>query len=259
MTKECPEVDPRALLGTLYGEDLYCSFTKVNAAIGHATSTVTLDGEDIECQVACQRQENDISISTQGFPGESFSRTPDFWLVVYKLFWSCRNEFTRYGFKRPGLDRKYPGLCTFYDEYFYGQNDINNKVESFNTSKEFLGWQSQELRFSDLQSKLGMSKVDQEEFVKVMMLYCKDNLARVMVFVQKPFLTIYKRDQVMSYLQLVANMGGLLGLCMGFSMVSVDEIFYHMVLNPVLHFRARRTKRKEDSTNKVMKFGDWSQ
>ena len=220
---------------------------------------MTLDGEEIECQVACQRQENDISISTQGFPGESFSRTPDFWLVVYKLFWSCRNEFTRYGFKRPGLDRKYPGLCTFYDEYFYGQNDINNKVESFNTSKEFLGWQSQEMRFSDLQSKLGMSKVDQEEFVKVMMLYCKDNLARVMVFVQKPFLTIYKRDQVMSYLQLVANMGGLLGLCMGFSMVSVAEIFYHMVLNPVLHFRARRTKRKEDSTNKVMKFGDCSQ
>ena len=89
MTKECPEVDPRALLGTLYGEDLYCSFTKVNAAIGHATSTVTLDGEEIECQVACQRQENDISISTQGFPGESFSRAQDFWLVVYKLIWSC--------------------------------------------------------------------------------------------------------------------------------------------------------------------------
>ena len=106
-----------------------------------------------------------------------------------------------------------------------------------------------------------MSEVDQEEFVKVMMLYCKDNLARVMVFVQKPFLTIYKRDQVMSYLQLVANMGGLLGLCMGFSVVSVAEIFYHIVLNPVLHFFTLKTQtqEKEDSTSGIRKLGDWSQ
>ena len=65
MAKECPEVDPQAPLPELYGSDLYCSFTKVNAAIGHEKHTVTTDGKDVECQVAC----HDISISTQGFLG----------------------------------------------------------------------------------------------------------------------------------------------------------------------------------------------
>ena len=65
MAKECPEVDPQAPLPELYGSDLYCSFTKVNAAIGHAKQTVTTDGKDVECQVAG----HDISISTQGFLG----------------------------------------------------------------------------------------------------------------------------------------------------------------------------------------------
>jgi hypothetical protein len=48
MAKECPEVDPQAPLPELYGSDLYCSFTRVNAAIGHAKHTVTTDGNDVE-------------------------------------------------------------------------------------------------------------------------------------------------------------------------------------------------------------------
>ena len=65
----------------------------------------------------------------------------------------------------------------------------------------------------------------------------------------------------MSYLQLIANMGGLLGLCMGFSVLSVAEIFYHTILNPVLTFCTRKTqaKHKDDSTGEIRKLGDWSQ
>ena len=52
MAKECPKLDPQGNKHTFYGKDLYCAFTKVNAAIGHARSTETYDGEDVECQVA---------------------------------------------------------------------------------------------------------------------------------------------------------------------------------------------------------------
>ena len=41
--------------------------------------------------------------------------------------------------------------------------------------------------------------------------------------------TRIKRDQKIPVIAFVANTGGLLGLCMGFSLVSVFEIVYHMV------------------------------
>ena len=237
MAKECPHIDPTTLLSDLYGKDLYCAFRKVNARIGHEKVTTTVDGQEVECQVACQRQENDISVSTQGFPGKAFVHTREFWLVVYKLFWSCKNENNKYGFKRPGLDANYPSLCSFYDDYFYTKDDIKSKFEAFDDfggSKEFLNWQIQELRFSKLEAKLGLTKEKQKEFIQSVMTYCRDNLARVVLFIQKPFVVSYLHDQVMSYLQLVANMGGLMGLCMGFSVVSVAEIFYHLALHPLL-------------------------
>jgi hypothetical protein len=37
------------------------------------------------------------------------------------------------------------------------------------------------------------------------------------------------RDQKIPVIAFVANTGGLLGLCMGFSLVSLFEIFYHML------------------------------
>ena len=90
-----------------------------------------------------------------------------------------------------------------------------------------------------------MTNAKQEEFRQILMIYCRDNLARVVVFIQKPFVSIFLRDQMMSYLQLVANMEGLMGLCMGLSVVSVAEIFYHLVINPLLHICSKQDKEKD--------------
>ena len=91
------------------------------------------------------------------------------------------------------------------------------------------------------------------------MLYCKDNLAKVVVFIQKPFVVSYLHDQVMSYLQLVANMGGLMGLCMGFSVVSLAEIVYHIVLNPLLEFFSitGREKKKIEPAKEPGMTANW--
>ena len=91
------------------------------------------------------------------------------------------------------------------------------------------------------------------------MTYCKDNLARVVVFIQKPFVVSYLHDQVMSYLQLIANMGGLMGLCMGFSVVSLAEIVYHLVLNPLLDMskRSNLEKKKISPSQKTESASYW--
>ncbi len=59
--------------------------------------------------------------------------------------------------------------------------------------------------------------------------YAKHNLAVVNVYIKDPVVTRILRDQKIPVIAFVANTGGLLGLCMGFSLVSVFEIVYHMI------------------------------
>ncbi len=57
--------------------------------------------------------------------------------------------------------------------------------------------------------------------------YAKDNLAVLYLYIKDPYFTLIKKDERMSTLSLIANAGGLLGLCMGMSFVSIFEVFYH--------------------------------
>lgn len=59
--------------------------------------------------------------------------------------------------------------------------------------------------------------------------YAKKNLAVVNVYIKDPVVTMIRRDQKIPVIAFVANTGGLLGLCMGFSLVSVFEVLYHAI------------------------------
>ena len=49
--------------------------------------------------------------------------------------------------------------------------------------------------------------------------YGKQNLALVHVMIQSPYVTKMKRDVAMTLTTYIANAGGLLGLCIGFSFI----------------------------------------
>ena len=53
---------------------------------------------------------------------------------------------------------------------------------------------------------------------------------------QDPVVTTIMRDQKIPVIAFVANTGGLLGLCMGFSLVSVFEILYHALNGALKRF-----------------------
>ena len=55
--------------------------------------------------------------------------------------------------------------------------------------------------------------------------YAKRNLLWLNVYVKDSFSTQIVRDEKMTRTSFVANVGGLLGLCMGFSLVSWGEFF----------------------------------
>ena len=65
-----------------------------------------------------------------------------------------------------------------------------------------------------------------ETLVKELHQYGRQNLALIHVMEQSPYVTKIKRVVAMPFITLVANSGGLLGLCIGFSFISAIEIFF---------------------------------
>ena len=65
-----------------------------------------------------------------------------------------------------------------------------------------------------------------ETLVKELHQYGRQNLALIHVMVQSPYVTKIKRDVAMPFITFVANSGGLLGLCIGFSFISAVELLY---------------------------------
>ena len=56
-------------------------------------------------------------------------------------------------------------------------------------------------------------------------------MALVNVYIKDPVVTRIKRDQKIPIISFVANTGGLLGLCMGFSLISAFEVIFHMLIS----------------------------
>lgn len=73
-------------------------------------------------------------------------------------------------------------------------------------------------------------------------------MALVNIYIKDPVVTRLKRDQKIPIIGFVANTGGLLGLCMGFSLVSAFEIIYHFLIS-VYHYFTVAIKDKEKKAN----------
>ena len=58
--------------------------------------------------------------------------------------------------------------------------------------------------------------------------YGRKNLALIHVMIQSPYSTKIKRDVAMTFTTYIANSGGLLGLCLGFSFMSGIEIIFFL-------------------------------
>lgn len=62
--------------------------------------------------------------------------------------------------------------------------------------------------------------------VKTLYNYARENLALVNIYIKEPVVTKILRDQRIPIIWFVANCGGILGLCMGFSIVTVFEVLH---------------------------------
>ena len=64
--------------------------------------------------------------------------------------------------------------------------------------------------------------------VEEMYKYGRQNLALIQIMIQSPYFTKIRRDVAMTFTTYIANSGGLLGLCLGFSFMSAIEIMFSL-------------------------------
>ena len=68
----------------------------------------------------------------------------------------------------------------------------------------------------------------EHRLLDAMYTYTRENLAKVHIYIQAPVVTKIVRDQRIPIIWFVANCGGILGLCMGFSIVTVFEVLHYL-------------------------------
>ncbi len=80
----------------------------------------------------------------------------------------------------------------------------------------------------DSNDKVNVSHLHSDEALYDFMFnYARNNLALLKVFIKDPYYTKIRKDEQMSFTTFVGNAGGLAGLCMGMSLLSIFEVFYH--------------------------------
>ena len=158
----------------------------------------------IHCRQACKVQKNEMRMSYTRYPSRgNFFHQKAFCLVASHLWQiSCQNENRKFF-----LDQNYPELCDVLENfqvYFRTNSTCNEWPENYFES----------------------NPMPNKALFKELYEYGKENLALVHVAIQSPYLTKIKREQAITLTSYVANTGGLLGLCLGFSFISGVEILY---------------------------------
>jgi len=168
-------------------------------------------GQDI-CLSACTDQINNVGVTSSDFPNrETFVKREEFCITLMKLKRTCQSE------KAAFLIEKFPSVCQNI------QTVMLKTKEALNISLcDDMRW-DRVRRWDSLQNSSAMRNLEEDIFQ-----YAKKNLAVVNVYIKEPVVTKIMRDQKIPVIAFVANTGGLLGLCMGFSLVSVFEIIYHV-------------------------------
>ena len=162
--------------------------------------TILSDGTNRTCYARCNDQTFTTSVSTSNYPNlQTFPYFGfDFCLVMQKIARSCQS------IKKLALEDKYPGICTHF-------NALNPDLKSM-----LCGFWD----YDQLKDQLSDQLID---FVKI---YAKENTARVTIYMKDPYVKKIKRVEKISRSSFISNIGGLLGLFQGISVISCFEIGY---------------------------------
>jgi hypothetical protein len=108
--------------------------------------------------------------------------------------------------------KAHPNLCEY----------VNQTVEVLgnDTCDKLTSWPRPKLR--TLMAAELLEGLENEVYV-----YARKNVMVLKVYLQDLTVTQYLKDEKITTISFIANTGGLLGLCMGLSVITIFEIGYH--------------------------------
>ena len=82
--------------------------------------------------------------------------------------------------------------------------------------------------------------------------YARENLVMFNIFIKDPYAKRFQKDEKITKTSYIANSGGLLGLCMGFSLISAAEILFHCFFGIVSAiFPPAKAQQKAKNSNEA--------
>ena len=149
---------------------------------------------------------NTVTVSSSSFPNpRTFLSSPESCTVAHKLRQTCLDA------RRTPLEAAYPGLCGLIEW-------IQEEGAACREGR----WDHRLLRASPQQ-------FNYTRFQHLLTLYAKENTALVTSFLSTPFTQILGVDEHTSVIEAIGGVGGLLGLFMGFSVITVAEVVYYLL------------------------------
>ena len=164
-----------------------------------------LDDQRLRCQQRCDLQTESAAITSSSFPIKAtFPQHKIYCLVLKKVAKICSH---------PDKAKVFESSSDLYDLNCQDILQANNTIK---------------LCSSNGQPSETLIK-EHPKITNFLYNYAKTNFAVFEVYFKDPFYTLIKRDEQMSFISFIGNAGGLLGLCMGLSLISIFEIFYHFI------------------------------
>ena len=196
------------------GRDLNCALEWVKLMGNEPNPDLTLvhntENIELKCQQRCEFQYEMVLSSSSSWPSSMFNYRTDYCYVMQKVVLKICNNLIR----KKIFEAAYAAniTCAEIQDIYYNVKLCNNPY--LNDSK---------LDYPNYNTVVSPKVIKVSKFL---LDYAKNNFAILKIFINYPFYTKMTRDQDMTFLSFIANAGGLLGLCMGLSFVSIFEIFY---------------------------------
>jgi hypothetical protein len=209
---------PSGKIKSCQGRQLNCALDWVklmgNKPDPDLTQAHNTDNKLLRCDQRCEFQYEAVLSSSSSWPSRMFYYRTDYCYVLQKIVRICNDSIRREVFEKA-----------------YGSNATCNNINNVYYNLKLCNG-------NDFPNYTLVVSPDVKNTSEFLFNYAKTNVAILKIFINYPFYTKMSRDEDMSLLSFIANAGGLLGLCMGLSFVSIFEIFYFSV--DALMFKIRK-------------------
>ena len=199
-------------IGPCSGKNLTC-MNDIMLRIGKYRY-VNANERKMKCRASCADQTNKLFVTTSLYPNaNTFRYRDEFCLILKRLLNKCS------GVKKISLEEKYPKMC----EKIEVLRDKDPNLYCYENQ-----WSPDEAGIR----KCNASTKDNEEcnsFESFVYQYAKDNLVIIHLSIKDPYAQKYQKEEKMPIISYIANLGGLLGFGLGFSVITGIEIVYHFL------------------------------